>query len=72
MTDITKKTIDELCALLKEFKTQDGNRIDLRERYGDDYSSIKGALTRLKVVEKTLSDGSKVHDIQMNFSEMDY
>ncbi len=45
------KTIDELCALVKEFKTPDGNPIDLRERYGNDYSSIKGALSRLKVAE---------------------
>ena len=65
------QTIDELIALLKQFKTRGANHIDLRVFTDDSYISIDDALVSLELIEKTLSDGSKMHDIQMNFSELD-
>ncbi len=65
------QTIDELIAELQQFKTQGANHIDLCVMHGDNYVSINDALVSLELIEKTLSDGSKMHDIQMNFSEMD-
>ncbi len=66
------QTIDELIAELQQFKTHGVNHIDLRVIHGDNYVSIDDALVSLELIEKTLSDGSTMHDIQMNFSEMDY
>ena len=65
------QTIDELIALLKQFKTRGANHIDLRAFTDDNYVSFNDALVSIELIEKTLSDGSKMHDILMVFSELD-
>ncbi len=61
------QTIDELIAALKSIKTRGGNHIDLQVTSGDQSVTIEDALVGLSLVEKTLSDGSTMHDIRMSF-----
>lgn len=65
------QTIDELIALLKQFKTKGANHIDVTLNWDGTYTSCDDALVSLELLEKTLSDGSKMHDIKMNFSELE-
>jgi hypothetical protein len=63
------QTIDELIAELQKFKTQGANHIDVTLNWEDTYTTCDDALVSLELLEKTLSDGSKIHDIRLNFSE---
>lgn len=65
------QTVDELIDLLERFKTHDVNNIDLSVITDDDYVSINDALVSVELLEKTLSDGSKIHDIKLSFSELE-
>ena len=66
------QSIDELIELLIAFKTTGTNNIDL-VTMGDDGEMIRysDALVRVELIEKTLSDDSKMHDIKLTFSELE-
>ncbi len=66
------QTIDELIAALKSIKTRGGNHIDLQVTSGDQSVTIADALVGLSLVEKTLSDGSKMHDIRLSVDTNTY
>ncbi len=66
------QTIDELIAALKSLKTRGGNHIDLQVTSGDQSVTIEDALIGLSLVEKTLSDGSKMHDIRLSVDTNTY
>lgn len=63
------QTIDELIATLQQFKTQGANHIDVTLNWEDTYTSADDMLVSVELLEKTLSDGSVMHDIKLNFSE---
>ena len=67
------QTVDELIKVLQQFKTRGCNYIDLFAYDSDGKSiTIDGALFELQLLEETLSDGSKAHDIKLTFSELDF
>lgn len=63
------QTIDELIATLQQFKTQGANHIDVTLSWDGTYTTLNDALVSVELIEKTLSDDSKMHDIKLNFSE---
>lgn len=63
------QTIDELIATLQQFKTQGANHIDVTLNWEDTFTTCDDALVQVELLEKVLSDGSKMHDIKLNFSE---
>jgi hypothetical protein len=63
------QTIDELIAELQKFKTSGANHIDVSLWWDDTLTTADDVLVSLELLEKTLSDGSVMHDIKMNFSE---
>lgn len=63
------QTIDELIAELQQFKTKGCNYIDVSLNWSGTYTSCDDMLVSLELLEKTLSDGSVIHDIKFNFSE---
>jgi hypothetical protein len=63
------QTIDELIKALQQFKTSGANHIDLTVDWDGTYTTANDMLVSLELLEKTLSDGSVMHDIKMNFSE---
>ena len=66
------QTVDELIATLKQFKTKGCNYIDIFAYDSDGKSiTIDGALFEMQLLEETLSDGSKAHDIKLTFSEFE-
>lgn len=65
------QTVDALIAELEKFKTSGTNFIDLTVSWEDTHTRVNDACVTLELIEKTLSDGSVIHDIQMNFSEVE-
>jgi hypothetical protein len=63
------QTIDELIAELQKFKTSGANYIDVSLWWDDTLTTADDVLVSLELLEKTLSDGSVMYDIKMNFSE---
>ncbi len=63
------QTIDELIEALQKMKTQCANYIDVTVEWDGTFTTCNDMLVSLNLQEKILSDGSKMHDIQFNFSE---
>jgi hypothetical protein len=65
------QTIDELIATLQEFKTKGANHIEVSSWDGNHLVRITDALVQVELLERILSDDSKIHDIKLSFSELD-
>ena len=63
--------IDELIKTLQQFKTSGVNHIELCAMVDGSYISISDALVSVELLELTLSDDSKTHDIRLVFTELE-
>ena len=61
--------VDELIAILEDFKTGHVNNIEINVEGQDKRICITDALVKVQLLERTLSDDSKMHDISLTFSE---
>lgn len=65
------QTVSELIKGLEKIKTAEVNNIDVCVKNASgDFIVLRDAAVTLKLIEKTLSDGSKMHDIKMTFTEI--
>lgn len=63
--------IDELIKTLQQFKTKGCNHIEVVVIVDDNYINITDALVSVQLLERTLSDDSKAHDIMLTFTELE-
>jgi hypothetical protein len=63
------QSVEELIKLLQEFKTTGTNFMDVKVMSDGNVISLSDAIVSIELLERTLSDGSKAHDILFKFEE---